>query len=112
MQSLLLPVPLQNSTRYFQLPSPESLQRHGNEYVNHAAPTAMTPMTPASDCPLLGDRGISPPTPLPQVPSPYEKPYSALGELRPIHLVSFAHQVASGMVSEHLHTHSFIAGCT
>ena len=89
---------------------PESVQDiKGNEYVNHSGSgnpsvtpmTPMTPMTPASDCPLLGEREkktSSPSSPQGQVPSPYEKPFSALGELRPIHLVSFAYQIASGMV--------------
>ena len=81
------------------------MQAKDNEYVNHTdtnASTPLTPMTPASNCPLLihkEDR--HPPTTAvgPPIPSPYENPYSSLGELRPIHLISFAYQISRGMVS-------------
>ena len=84
---------------------PESVQDiKGNEYVNHSGSgnpsvtpmTPMTPMTPASDCPLLltGDGRVSQ-----THASPYERPYSTLGDLKPLHLISFAYQIASGMVS-------------
>ena len=61
----------------------------------------MTPMTPGSICPLLENKEASPTAP-PQVASPYEKPYSSLGELKPVDLVSFAHQIAAGMVSKEI----------
>ncbi len=94
----------QKNTMYFNLPSPDSTVRaKGNEYVNHIgtnATTPLTPMTPASDCPLLVHKdGGSLPTTGPPIPSPYENPYSSLGELRPIHLISFAYQISRGMVS-------------
>ena len=66
----------------------------------------MTPITPASTCPLVIEKDHCPPVPehrsLPPhdgpIPSPYEKPYSSLGELKPAHLISFAHQITNGMV--------------
>ena len=84
--------------------NPQWGQKACNEYVNHIgtnASTPLTPMTPASDCPLLIHKeGGSPPATGPPILSPYENPYSSLGELRPIHLMSFAFQISRGMVSE------------
>ena len=37
-------------------------------------------------------------SPQEQIPSLLEAPFSTLGDLRPIHLVSFAYQIATGMV--------------
>ena len=82
--------------------------KKGNKNVSHitSPTTPMTPITPASTCPLVIEKDRCPPvpehSPLPphdgSIPFPYEKPYSSLGELKPAHLISFAHQIANGMV--------------
>ena len=54
--------------------------------------TPVTPVTPASNCPLLN--GTESWT------DSSENPYTSLGELRPVDLISFAHQIAKGMVSQ------------
>jgi serine/threonine protein kinase len=97
-----------NSTTYYSVTSPTYLNREkGDKNVNRVTSptTPITPMTPASTCPLVIEKDCCPPVPehrsLPPhdgpIPSPYEKPYSSLGELKPAHLISFAHQIANGM---------------
>ena len=86
---------LQRNATYANLPSMGcTVQENGSETVNFTEAIRsppITPLTPASDCPLLDskERGSS----------PSENPYSSLGELTPIDLISFAHQIARGMVS-------------
>ena len=71
--------------------SDSTVQENGIEDGNHTHRSMLpTPMTPASDCPLLNCKESN---------APSENPYSSLGELTPIHLISFAHQIARGMVS-------------
>jgi hypothetical protein len=36
------------------------------------------------------------------VSMPKESPYAELGEIQPVNLMQFAHQIASGMVRKHL----------
>ena len=61
------------------------MQAKDNEYVNHTgtnASTPLTPMTPASNCPLLihKEDGHPPTTAVgPSIPSPYENPYMFTG---------------------------------
>jgi serine/threonine protein kinase len=86
-----------NNSSYCNFHSIESIRAKGNEYVNHGTgpSTPVTPMTPASNCPLLEKEPFSSPTS--EEPTPYEKPYSSLGDLKPVDLVSFAYQIATGM---------------
>ena len=85
----------QRNATYANVRSPNSgVLENSSKEPNHAETNGsgpVTPVTPASNCPLLGATENWGPLP--------ENPYSSLGELTPSDLISFAYQIAKGMVS-------------
>ena len=94
MQVIIFPL-IQRNTTYANLSAMGSTFQNDSETVKCAESAVRsppdTPRTPGSDCPLLQTEETG--------SSPSQDPYSSLGELTPIDLISFAHQISRGMVS-------------